>query len=284
MRAAWEDVMTGLFDLESWRRVGERTLSEFGATLAVFVPSLVGAALLLVVGWVLARSVELASQRLLRAAGLDRAAARLRLGEVLAHAGTEASLSEIIARLLFWLVVLLFLVSAAETIGLVAVTATLDRLVAFIPSLIAAALILVLGVLAARFAGGLVGSAASAAGVDGAARLGLLSQGAVVLLASVVAIEQLGVATQVLVWPLTALVAASAFAAGLAFALGARPIISHILAGHFLKQSLPRDAFIEVAGRRGVVERIGPTDTLLRNGEESWSVPNRRLLEEVVGR
>lgn len=283
-RTAWEDGTTTLFDLETWQRVAERTLSEFGATLASFVPSLVGALLLLLVGWLLARIVELASQRLLRTAGLDRVAARLGVGEVLEHTGNAASLSEIVARLLFWLVLLLFVLSSIETIGLVAVTATIDRLVAFIPKLIAAGLIVLLGVLAARFVGGVVASASAAAGIEGAARLGLLAQGAIVALVAVVAIEQLGIATQILVGPPTALVAAAGLAAGLSFALGARPIVTHILAGHFLKQSLPRDSFVEVAGRRGVVEHIGPTDTVLRNGDESWSIPNHQLLEQVVDR
>ena len=65
---------------------------------------------------------------------------------------------------------------------------------------------------------------------------------------------------------------------------GARPIVTHILAGHFLKQSLPRDSFVEVGGERGIVERIGATDTLFRNGEESWSIPNAKLLDLIVRR
>jgi small-conductance mechanosensitive channel len=139
-------------------------------------------------------------------------------------------------------------------------------------------------VLAARFAGAAVGSGAAAAGVGGAARIGTLVQGAVVMLVAVIAVQQLGVSTDVLVAPLTALLATAGFAAGLAFALGAHPIITHILAGQFLKQSLPRDSFVEVEGRRGVVERIGPTDTLLRNGDERWSIPNAQLLNQVVTR
>jgi small-conductance mechanosensitive channel len=104
------------------------------------------------------------------------------------------------------------------------------------------------------------------------------------MLVAVIAVQQLGVSTDVLVAPLTALLATAGFAAGLAFARGAHPIITHILAGQFLKQSLPRDSFVEVEGRRGVVERIGPTDTLLRNGDERWSIPNAQLLNQVVTR
>jgi hypothetical protein len=104
----------------------------------------------------------------------------------------------------------------------------------------------------------------------------------VVGLVAVVALEQLGVTTSVLVGPITAVLAAAGFAAGLAFALGAHPIVTHILAGHFLKQSLPRDTFVEISGERGVVDRVGATDTVLRSGDRSWSVPNGKLIGEIV--
>ena len=61
-------------------------------------------------------------------------------------------------------------------------------------------------------------------------------------------------------------------------------MVTHILAGHFLKQSLPREGAIEVDGTRGIVERVGAVDTLLRNDTRSWSVPNGQLLEKVVER
>ena len=276
--------MQDLFDVQAWREVLVRALSELGATLATFLPSLVGALAILAVGWLLSRSVELAAGRLLRALGVDRAAARLGVGDVLERTGLSLTVSGLVARLLFWLLMLTFLLSSVETLGLEAVTGTIDRLIAFIPNLIGAGLIALLGLLLARFVGGVAGSTVAAAGFAGAARVGLVVQALVAVLVVVIAIEQLGLDTQVLVAPLTALLAAAGFAAGLAFALGARPIVTHILAGHFLRQSLPRDGFVEVAGRRGVVQRVGATDTLLRDGERQWSVPNAQLLEAIVVR
>jgi hypothetical protein len=276
--------MQKLFDVEAWREVLVRALSELGSTLAAFLPSLVGALLILAIGWAVSRAVELAAGRLLRTVGVDRASARLGMGDVLARTGLEMTLSELIARLLFWLLMLTFLISGVETLGLEAVTGTIDRLVAFIPSLIGAGLIVLLGLLLARFLAGVAASAAAAAGFLGASRVGFVVQALVGVLVVVIAIEQLGVDTQVLVAPLTALIAAAGFSAGLAFALGARPIVTHILAGHFLRQSLPREVFVEVDGRRGVVQRVGATDTLLRDGDVQWSVPNAQLLERVVVR
>lgn len=276
--------MRELFDLQAWQQVWVEALSDLATTLAAFLPKFAGALVILAVGWVLSRAIEIAVRRALHALGLDRASERLRIADVLARSGIGRSLSGLIARLLFWLLMLTFVVSAVDVLGLRGVTATLDRLIAFIPGLIGAGLILVLGLLAARFAGGVVASTAAAAGLAAASRIGWWVQALVVALVAVVAVEQVGVATAVLVGPLTALLAAVALSAGLAFALGARPIITHILAGHFLKQSLPRDGVVEVAGRRGVVQRVGATDTLLRNDDGSWSVPNAQLLEQVITR
>lgn len=276
--------MQNLIDLQAWRDLWVRALSELGKTLAAFLPNLVGALVLLAIGWILSHAVELAARRLLRALGVDRASARLGIGAVLERTGLAISVSELVARLLFWLLMLTFVLSSVETLGLESVTGTIDRLIAFIPNLIGAGLIALLGLLFARFVGGVAGSSIAAAGFGGAARVGLAVQALVALLVLVIAIEQLGLDTRVLVAPLTALLAAAGFSAGLAFALGARPIVTHILAGHFLRQSLPREVFVEVGGRRGVVQRVGATDTLLRDGERQWSVPNAQLLETIVER
>ena len=276
--------MDQLPDISAWRDVLLQAATELGTKVAGFLPSLFGAVVILLLGWLISRSVELAAGRALRTFGLDRAATRLRLADVLDRAGIQMALSEVVAKLLFWLLMLTFLLSSVETLGLTAVTTTIDRLIAFIPNLIGAALIALLGLLLARFVGTVVSSAAAAAGFPSAPRLGFLTQVLVAGFVIVVAVEQLGVATNVLVGPLTALLAAAGLSAGLAFALGAYPIVTHILAGHYLKESLPRDTFVEVEGQRGLVERIGATDTLLRNGEKVWSVPNAKLLNLVVAR
>ncbi len=276
--------MDQLFDLAAWREIFVRAVSELGANVASFLPNLVGALLLLALGWLLARALEAIAERGLRAVGVDRAASRLRVSELLERAEIRVGFSRLLAGLVFWLVFLVFLLSSIEALGLTAVTATLDRLIAFIPNVIGAALIALGGLLLARFSATLATSGAAAFGVVGSRRLGALTQVGVAGLALVVAVEQLGIATDALILPFTVVLGAAGFAFGLAFALGARPVITHILAGHFLKQSLPREEPVEIDGRRGLIERVGAVDTLLRNGERRWSVPNAQLLDRIVER
>ena len=268
--------------LATWRDVFLQAADELVTNAADVLPRLLGALVIVGVSWLLASAAQLVVARGLRRLGFDRASSRVRMTDVLDRAGVATTPSEAVGKLVFWTVLLSVLVSTSDSLGFSALTATTDRFVAYVPSLIGAGLTLLLGLLAARFLGALFGSAAAAAGFPSAPRLGFLAEVLVAGLVAVVAIEQLGVSTSVLVGPITALLAAAGFAAGLAFALGARPIVTHILAGHFLKQSLPRDTFVEISGERGVVDRVGPTDTVLRSGDRTWSVPNGRLIGEVV--
>ena len=274
--------MSEIFDVEALRQVFVRSLTELGATVAGFLPSLVATLLIVGIGWLVSRLVAAVAERLLRQMGLDRAAARLGVSETLRDGGLAASPSRIVGRLVFWVLMLTFLLSAVETLGLSAVTQTIDRLIGFLPNVIAAGLIFVLGLLLARLVRNLVSSGAAAADLSQAPRLGSLAHGVVALVAGVVALEQLGVETGIVVSVISAALGAIAVTVGVAFALGARPVITHVLAGHFLRQSLPTGGSVEIDGHRGVVERVGAVDTLVRDQERSWSIPNGKLLEQTV--
>lgn len=276
--------MDQLFDLTAWREIFVRAFSELSVNVAGFLPNLVGAFLILLVGWGVSRSLEAIAARALRTVGLDGIAARLNISTVLDRAGIDFTLSRIVARLLFWVVMLTFILSSIETLGLSAVTSTIDRLIAFIPNVIGAVLIGIGGLLLGRFASTLVSSGAAAAGIPSAPRLGFLAQLAVVALMLVLAADQLGITTSIFVIPFTVALGSAGFAIGLAFALGARPVITHIMAGHFLKQSLPHNVSIEIDGHRGLVERVGAVDTLIRSDDRVWTVPNGQLLDRVVVR
>lgn len=274
--------MNSQFDVAAWRESFIQAWTDIGTRLVGVLTSVVLGLLIITAGWILAYVVALAVSRALRLVGLDRVTARLAPAGVLEHAGIRLPPSQVLTKLVFWVVFVSFVMLSVETLGLTIIVEAIDNVRSYLPSLVRAAIVILLGVLLSRFLGAIVTSVATASGLPRTSRLGLLAQVLVIGLVLVIAVEQLGLPASMLVAPFTALVAALGFAGGLAFALGARPIITHILAGHFLRQSLPRNVFVEVAGERGVVERVGSTDTVLRSDERRWSVPNGRLLEEVV--
>ena len=256
-------------------------LSGVGARLLEMMPNLVAAAALLLVGFVVSWVVEIISRRVLRRFGIDEAAARLAPGERKALTGTTVP-SKLISKVVFWILMLTFVLSAAEVMGFETLTDTVGRLVSYLPNVVAAGLLLLVGVLLARVVNRLVTSAASAAGIGEADRLGAAARVGVIVLVLVLALGQLGVETRVLVTVLAVVLAGSFITVGLAFGLGARPLVTHILAGHFLRKTLPSGHSVEVDGRRGTIERVGAVETRFRDDDGGWSVPNARLLDEVI--
>lgn len=276
--------MTEIFDVKMWQEIIVGSLTQLGGDLAAFIPKLLGMIVILMVGWILARILQAAAGRVLERAGLDRAAERLGVSETLQEAGLVRAPSGVIARLLFWLLMLTFVLSAVETLGLSAVTSTIDRLIAYLPNVIAASLIVVLGLLLARFVGNLVASGAAAADMPYARALGSGARAAMIIMVTILSLEQLGVDAAALLYAMVIVASAIAIALSLSFANGSRDVVGAIVAGYYLRNSLGEGAHVEIDGRAGVLERVGPIDTLFNKGDDSWSIPNRRLLDAIIDR
>ncbi|MGD8413752.1 MAG: mechanosensitive ion channel [Candidatus Latescibacterota bacterium] len=274
--------MGNTFSIDSWRAALSNWLDQLGTTVGLLLPAILGAVLILLVGWAISRLVQSLVRRALNRVGLDRTVSRLRLSENLERANIKAAPSAIVSRILYWILMLTFVLAAAETLGLEAVTGTIDRLIAYLPNVLAAVFIVLVGFLLARFVQRLVESGSELAGLVSAGSLGSAARGLVLVLTAIVAVEQLGLKTDVLVRVVTVVVATLGLTMGLAFALGSRTVMSHILAGHYLRKTLTAGQTVEVVGRKGLVDHVGAVSTVFRKGDKSWSIPNSALLEDVV--
>ena len=265
----------------SWREASDALLAAAADSLLAWLPQILGALAAIALGWAAARLFEGGVRRLLERLGLDRLADRGLTGALRA-AGIHSTASSLVARVLFWMLMLTVLLSVADALGLAAVTSTIDRVVGWLPNLIGAVLIGVFGLLLGQVAQGFVGSGAALGGLGPALKLGSAARVAIVASAGVLAIEQLGVDANLLIALIATVALTAGLAVGIAFALGARGVVSHVLAGQFLRQRLEIGAEAETMGSRGVVIRIGAVDTVLKVGERTLSIPNGVLLDQVV--
>jgi small-conductance mechanosensitive channel len=166
--------------------------------------------------------------------------------------------------------------------GLEAVATLLEDLLVFLPSIIAALIVFLLGGIVARFTGNLVSTLATGVGIGNGARLGRIVQYLVSLFVVILALGVLGIDTSILVTALTIFIAAFGLALGLALGLGARQIVFHVLAGYYLRQRFPVGQPIAVDQVRGEVGGVGGVNTLVTTAEGTVVMPNGQLLESVV--
>ena len=258
-----------------------KMVSDLVAGVVDFTPKLVGGVVVLVIGWMLAKLLRAIVRRTI-SGGLDGLLERTGVAEAIERTSITATPSEIVASVIYWLTLTLFVMASSQILGMTAISEAISRIFGYIPSVLSAAMVLAAGTFLARFVGNLVSSASEAAGISYAKGLGAVANTSIVVMVGVVTLEQLGVETQILITVITVTVAAITAGMGLAFALGSRDVIRSILAGHYLRQSLPVGSPVEVNGDRGVVEQVGAVSTTFRDGPRSWTVPNTRLLEEVI--
>lgn len=198
------------------------SLQTFWAQLAMFLPKLLAALLLLLVGWLLARVLRAGVKRALEAMGFGRMAEKSGLEALVRQGGVDLSLAGIIAGTTYWLVLLVVAVSAANSLGLDSVAGLANKVVLYLPKVVVAVLILVFGTLFARLINRLVFAWLNNSKFPGALTVSTGSEYAVQIFALFLALEQLEIGTTMLTVAFAIVFGGVVFALALAFGLGGR--------------------------------------------------------------
>jgi len=199
------------------------SMSEvFGQTL----PSLLGALVILFAGYLLAKLLERWTDHGLRRIRLNQMLERGGVTRAVERSGTRINPTRVLSNLVFWLVMFTVIVLAANALGLDSLASVVSTLVSYIPNVIAAIVIILVGIVLGGFVGGLI--AASAGAVHGGRALARLGRGGVTLLAIFMALQELGIATDIVTTAFAILFGAIALSLALSFGLGNRELAGEV--------------------------------------------------------
>src|SRR5919112_2484688 len=212
--------------------MGEAVQASLANALGMFmaaIPRIIGFAVVLIVGWCLASLIAKGVAALLRAIKFNDLADRSGFAGFVQNTGVRRDSAGVVADLAKWFVRLIVLVVAFDTLGLPAVSGVLQQLLLWLPNLIVALVVLVIGGLAAGALSRIVRGATAQAGFTNPDTMATVAKVAVWGFAIVVAVNQLGIAPTLINTLLIGVVGAIALAAGLAFGLGGRDRAAAIL-------------------------------------------------------
>lgn len=198
------------------------SLQAFWGQIAVFLPKLLAAAVLLLAGWLLARLLRAGVKRGLEVLGFERIADSSGLEALLRQGGVELSLSGLIAGLIYWLVLLVVAVSAANSLGLDAVAGLVNRVVLYLPNVMVAILVLLFGTLFARFLNRLLFAWLNGIKAPAALAVSTGAEYSIQVFALFIALEQLQLGTTLLTVAFAIAFGGLVLAMSLAFGLGGR--------------------------------------------------------------
>jgi hypothetical protein len=195
----------------------------------LLLPALIGAIILLVVGWLLADLVARVVGTLLKRIGFETMAQRTGVTGFIALTGArDATASAIVAELIKWVIRLIFIEMAAEVLHISAITTLINSIVLFIPSLIVALVVVMVGFLIASLVGSIVRGSAAEMGFRNPNLLAGAARAVIIGLALLMALSQIGIAPTLVNALFIAFVGAIALALGLAFGLGGREVASQL--------------------------------------------------------
>jgi hypothetical protein len=203
--------------------------SAFGTKITAFLPALIGAIIIFVVGWIIARLAKLAVERLLKLIRFDRATEKAGVQEFLKKGDIVKAPSEIIGILAYWFLIILVIIASLDALGLPIVSDLLNSIFLYIPNVVAAIIVLILGFLLGNLLSAVVRTAASNAGLKNADGLGKLALYAIVFFSGAIALIQLGIGEEIVTAAFGIALGATALALALAFGLGGREVAADYL-------------------------------------------------------
>jgi hypothetical protein len=212
--------------------IGTEILTAFGAAVTVlfaFIPALIGALIILLVGWIVATVVKNILVRVLRAIHFDQAMERAGVAGMLQRGGVRADAAGVLASLVYWFIFLIFMVAAANALGVAAITGILNAIVLWLPQLFVALIVLIIGALVARFVGDLIRTAMDGAGVSGGAVMAGIARYAILAFVAIIALNQIGVGAVIVQTLFASVMLGLALALALAFGLGGRETAKNIV-------------------------------------------------------
>ncbi|NND34963.1 MAG: mechanosensitive ion channel [Saprospiraceae bacterium] len=268
-------------EIVSWSQLFMESLQSFGSRFMGAVPGILAAFFILLVGWLIAKLMSSAVKQLLKLLKIDAFADRIKANELLERANITRKPSELIARFIYWLLMLLVIMTAADTVGWTAVTQEISKLIAWLPSLLAAIVFFIVGMYLAGFVRDIIRGATASLGI-GTGRL--VSQFIFYLLAVVVTITSLdqgGLDTSVLQSNLLLIIGSILLAAAISYGWASREILTNLLSTTFGKRTIKVGQKINFNGNKGEVINISSINVILRLEDNSkLVVPASQLINQ----
>lgn len=258
-------------DISGWFAHIEAAWRSTIGTIISYLPNLAGVALLLLIGWLFARWARAGVRKL--GDVTNSVLENVLEGTAFSRFRFTARSLQIAGNAAFWLVILVFLTAAAKIARLEAFSIWLDRILSYLPVLLAGGLIITAGYLASLFIRDIIEAALASGGFRQSALLARLAQAAVFLTAIVIGIDQVGLDVSFLITVIAISLASLLGGIALAFGFGSRDFVANVIAAHNLQQQYRPGQVVRFGKTRGEILELTPTSVIVATEEGRTTVP-----------
>jgi hypothetical protein len=212
-----------------WNTLVIEPVTQMLTRIMDYLPVLLGALIILIVGWIVAKAIRRLVDWLLKTVRFDVLADKAGISEILRKGNMDISAREVVSNIIYWLIIIMVLVMTVDALGLPKASDILASLFAYVPKVIAALLVLIVAMFLANFVSGIVRTAAGNANLPKPQILAGVSRWAIIIFAITISLEQLGIAPLLVTATFNIILGGICLALALAFGLGGKDAAARYL-------------------------------------------------------
>lgn len=250
---------------EILRNTFQLLISQF----VIFIPRFLGCLIILVIGYFVARGVKIIVSQVLSRVGFDRIGDRLNEISIIKQLNTEIKLSSIVAKILYYYILLIFLTFAADTLGIDTITKMVMSLVTFIPKVIAGAVMLQVGVMLSDWIKIAIVSLCKSFNIASAKLIGNIAFGFFLIITLLTALGQIGVETKLLESSFIIIIGGIIVAFALGYGIASKDVLANIISSFYTKSHFEEGQKIRINEVEGVIIAMDKTSVTLLNESNS---------------
>ena len=258
-------------------------ISSLTKKIGIFLPNLVGAILILIVGFILAKFIKKVSNKIFSIIGLNFLIEKSGVNQILTGFGFQKRAEELFISLIYLIVILLSIIAAAEILGIKIVLQSLNLFIDYLPKIFGSLFIFVIITYLGKLAKQFIVNISENYKVDQGKYIGIIIEVLIITFAIIIALNKLGFDTTIFTTNITMILTIFLGSCGLAIGLGGKEIARKIIAGLYINNLFHSGNEIEFKNIKGKIVHIGITTTKIEtiNGEKFY-IPNDNLLKKIV--
>lgn len=268
-----------IFSVDRWQEAIAASFQQFAEQIAIYLPQLLAALVIFLIGWVLAYLFSRIARRLIQ--GLDFVFARLARADANQGEQLKKSYAFIVEKAVFWVTIVFFVTVSANVLGWALFSRWMDSIIAYLPGLLTGLLIIMAGFLLGNFTHSALMTAALRSGIGQSAMMSRSAQIIIVFAAIIIGVEQIGLDVDFLSTLIVVLIGTLFAGAALAFSLGARTLVANLLGAQYSRKHCRLGETLRIGELEGKVVEITQLSIVLDTEQGRAVIPAKQFNELV---
>lgn len=267
----------------NWAELLYSSLKAFGEQLMTAIPAILGAIFILLFGWLIAKILSGVISKLLRSLKFDSLSDRVKVSEMLAKANITSSPSKLVGKFIYWLLLLLVIMTASDALGWGAVSQEISTLIGYLPQLFVAIVFFVVGLYIAGFVRDFIAGATGSIGISAGKIISNVVYYFLFAIITLTALDQGGFDTTIITSNLMMIIGAVLVAAAISYGFASREILSNILAAFYSKGDFHVGQRIAIEEIEGTITKMTNTSITIKvNDNEKVMIPIHKVMVNNV--